>query len=613
MNAENQNNETFQNEHPATPLMPVEQGLPQGASRTQTTQNAPSKPKANPSPKVRQLEDAKTPQDSVLAKALEQEPAKYEFTDFMSCPKFIKNSRHLSRVQDIVTKLGVKMRVPKIDRSFVPYAESIVSDGTYSNFGNQYSIQSTISMPNPNGPANFADPAYNAPQTAKGVVVNVSLLPQNQDLVVKWNSDVNQVLLTAISTNRWDWLKNGTRQNRAAPQANVTDVTVLFSKDLDISHGTIDTALVAHWMYDSFTHDPNDLKTLHVININDLATYMNNSPNNIISNKAILLDLSTNFGATPVADNVISKCMVFEPDNNIIINIGAPVVNNANYSGCPCRDVVCNTDAARLDQDVGLILDRTLDEQTVEFAFWCNLQHLFADGYAQANAQNSLKTFRADFQDQLIRYHSRPEPSLGVFDSSVIPLYQVVFTYRCLKTILINLALKRYGLTPGFASAETSGRTVDSVLFKLQYLNTWYYSFYNPNQAMDAYTPVWIPYEFINNNAQPGWKLDLDGTQTIYGTRLVFKDYHWPRSIFLGLANYTYRNVNNQNDCPDYQRLNNIQFNYAFPLTARHPTANNHVQSFAPGAYSHTKLYRVDNSAWDETTRDNVVVEELTF
>lgn len=629
MNAEETNNENFQNMHPAAPLEPVNTGLPTGASLTTTTTTQSSQPKSTDKkkPNVKQFEDDKTPQDKLLSTALDQEPASYKLYDFMSRPGFEKYSRHLTRVQDIVSKLGVKLRVPKIDRSFVPYVEVVAYDSLKPNFGVNYSYTATTAQPNPLAAANFADPTYNGPKAANvnndeqdpnawaAAYRNLRIAESNRNLEVKWSSDVTQVLLTAISTNRWDWLKNGTRQNRAAAQATVTDVTSLFTKDLDVAHGTIDTSLIAHWMYNFYSPDPDVAARpqITVININDLATFYNTSNTSIISNKATLLNLSTtSANYTALADNIIAKMIVLSPENNVIVNIGAPVANNAAYYGCPCRVIRCDELTKPIDHDVAVVLDQTLDEQTIEFSFFLNLFYL-PRGLIFANGV-TLTTYRADFQDALVRYHSRPEPSLGIFDNSTLPLDKVVWTYRVLKTMLIQLALKQYSAQTGVNVVDTAGRVLDDVLFNNQYLGM--FAAFDPlvevNHGTMDLNPVWIPYEFYNNNAQIGWSLTLDATNTTYGQRLAFANYKWPRSMVVDDDAIQYQNINDPFEAPDIL-VNRNNFTNCLPLTMRYWRSNNHISSIPPARYSHNKLLRVANTAWDETTYDNQVTEELTF
>lgn len=629
MNVEETNNENFQNLHPAAPLEPVNTGLPTGASHTTTTttQPTPPKPTDKKKPTVKQFEDDKTPHDKILSTALDQEPASYKLSDFMSCPSFEKYSRHLTRVQDIVSKLGVKVRVPKIDRSFVPYVEVVSYDSLTPNFGPNYSYTTTTGQPNPLAAVNFADPTYNGPKAASvdnneqdpdawaAAFRNCTLAQSNRNLEVKWSSDVTQVLLTAISTNRWDWLKNGTRQNRAAAQATVTDITSLFSKDLDVAHGTIDTSLVAHWMYNYYVPDPD--VALHpelvIININDLATFLNTSNTSIISNKATLLNLSTSAANYSVlADNVLEKMIVLNPENNVIVNIGAPVVNNAAYHGCPCRTLRCDQLVKPIDQDVAGVLDRTLDEQTLEFSMFLNLFHL-PRGLGPVNGV-TLTVYRADFQDAIIRYHSRPEPALGVLDNSTLHFDQVVWTYRVLKTMLAQLALKQYSAQTGVNIVNTAGRVLDDVLFASQYCGmfTANYPLLDPNYGTYDINPVWIPFEFFNNNAQMGWSLTLDATNTTFGQRSSFANYKWPRSMIIDDAAIHYININDPYQAPDIQ-VNRNNFTNCLPLTMRYWRSNNHISSIPPARYSHNKLLRVANTAWDETTYDNQVTEELTF
>lgn len=631
MNAEETNNENFQNMHPAAPLEPVNTGLPTGASNTATTtiQSSKSKPIEKKKPTVKQFEDDKTPHDKLLSSALDQEPATYKLADFMSRPSFEKYSRHLTRVQDIVTKLGCKIRVPKIDRSFVPFVETVTYDGQLPNFGAMYSFTPTVQQPHPTGEVNFNDPTFSAPR-ATALQNNVQqpeewaqaqrlvrLFRSNRNLEVKWSSDVTQVLLTAISTNRWDWLKNGTRQNRASAQATVTDITSLFTKDLDVAHGTLDTDMIAHWIYDFYVPDENwaeeQIPQLNVININDLATFYNTSVSTIISNKATVLNLSTssdNF--TPWGDNAIAKMIVLRPEDNVIVNIGAPVVNNAEYRGCPCRAIPCNQFVKPLDNHVGAILDQTLDEQTLEFSLFLNLWHLNSDVNPLPDV--TLTTYRADFQDALIRYHSRPEPALGVLDNSKLTRSKVFWTYRIVKTILLQMAFKQYSAQTRVHITNTAGRVVDVPLFRAKYLGMFNSpTGIDPNNGNYGGNPVWIPFEFINNNAQIGWSLPLDATNTTYGQRLSFANYKWPKSMVIRGDAVSYININNAVEAPDIQVILVHNYTNCVPLTMRYWRANNHISSVNPANYSHNDLLRVANTAWDETTYDNQVTEELTF
>lgn len=630
MNAEETNNENFQNTHPAAPLEPVNTGLPTGASNTSTTtvQSTAHKPVEKKKPNVKQFEDDKTPHDKLLSSALDQEPASYKLVDFMSRPYFEKYSRHLTRVQDIVSKLGCKIRVPKIDRSFVPYVETVSYDGRVPNFGPDYSFTATTAHPNPLGDQNFNDPTFNAPRAAnvanndprqdhwQAAERQTNISRSNRNLEVKWSSDVTQVLLTAISTNRWDWLKNGTRQNRAAAQATVTDITSLFTKDIDVAHGTLDTDLVAHWMYNYYVPEEEDealLPQLNIININDLATFYNTSVTTIVSNKATLLNLSTdatNF--TVWGDNALAKLVVLKPDDNVIINIGAPVENNAEFRGCPCRTIPCYQLVTPLDNHVGAILDQTLDEQTLEFSLFLNLWHLNTG--IEPETTVTLTTYRADLQDSLIRYHSRPELALGVITNTTLRRSKVFWTYRVLKTILLQMAFKQYSAQVGVHITNTSGRVLDVPLFRAKFLGMFSSNTaVDPNNGGHHTNPVWIPFEFINNNAQPGWAITLDATNTTYGQRLAFANYKWPKSIICEEDVVNYVNINSEVEAPDIQVAMHSKYTWCVPLTMRYWRANNHISSVNPATYSHNNLLRVANTAWDETTYDNQATEEITF
>jgi hypothetical protein len=180
--------------------------------------------------------------------------------------------------------------------------------------------------------------------------------------------------------------------------------------------------------------------------------------------------------------------------------------------------------------------------------------------------------------------------------------------------MLMQLAFKQYSAQTGVHITDTAGRMLDTSLFNAKYLGMFIaaYPIVDPNNGTFDVNPVWIPFEFVNNNAQVGWNLTLDATNTTYGQRLSFANYKWPRSMIIYDDQVQYQNINDPFEAPDIPVNRNVYCN-CLPLTMRYWRSNNHISSIPPASYSHNNLLRVANTAWDETTYDNQVTEELTF
>lgn len=613
MDSEQKQNEEYLNTHPTAPLQPVV-GEPDNGSPSSKVEKKDGGKSDKTGIRIQDLEDAKTPFDELAAKARKMEPASYTITDFTDYNKFLRISRHLKTVNDIFSKPKIPFRVPEIGKRFVRYQECLSADGRFSNFGTNYSYTGNDGVA---GGATGTTPlSYFTPDA------NVAFVDDNRTLEMAWSHIISTMLITGITKNRFDWLTNGTRQNRAAASVTVTDLTALFTLAVDLYAGSVDTWSVGHWLL-----QPNISATeataygsIHIINANDYATFLNTNLNCALPAKTPVYDLTNSTSPNAVyGDNVLGKLILLDPLNQVVINNGMPVVNNSTYNGIPCRDVAAVAVSTR-DNNIGNILDQSLDDQCMQMSLWMSLPYFTGDNALTLNSNIwKVRLHRANYQDMIIRYAARPTTTLGVTNTTPYhPLHQVIWSYRIAKTVLIQLKLKSYSLVAGMAVNNTSGRTPVNSDLKRETLCNWECRPLNLTDTRGKAFPVFIAYEFIKKNGCSPIPWDLDALTTTSGLCVTYNKYKWPQSLADDTADQSLGPIYEDYYIPnDTAVLANRAFNNMFtrarPLTFKCWKSDNSVMSIPPTKFNHDNKFIVDGYELYTGSYYNKETEDVSF
>lgn len=611
MDSEQKQNEDYLNNHPTAPLQPVV-GEPDNGSPSDKIKKKDGGKSDKTGIRIQDLEDAKNPFDELAAKARKMEPASYTITDFTDYNKFLRVSRHLKTVDDIFHKSKIPFRVPEIGKHFVRYQECLTADGKYSNFGTNYSYTGNDGVA---GRARYLKPlSFFAPDA------NVAFVDDNRTLEMAWSHIISSMLITGITKNRFDWLLNGTRQNRASANVTITDLTALFTLAVDLYAGSVDTWSVGHWLLQPNISalEATNYGNIHIINVNDYATFLNTNLNCALPAKTPVYDLTNSTSPNAVyGDLTLGKLILLDPLNKVIINNGMPVTNNSTFNGIPCRDIPAQA-VNNMDSEVGNILDQSIDAQCMQMSFWMALPYLTGgDASTYTSRIWKVKLHRAYYQDMIIRYAARDTTTLGV--TNVTPYHsidQVIWSFRVAKTVIAQIKLKSYSLVAGFNVADTSGRVPVNSDLKRETLCNWECPDLNLANGGTKTFPVFVSYEFIKQNGCSPIPWDLDPLTTTSGLCIVYNKYKWPQSIAEtrsdGSTSTTSMYIpNSLGVIANYDCYN--MFTRAIPLTCKSWKSDNSVMSVSPTAFNHDIKYIINGYELYNGSYVNHVTEDISF
>lgn len=454
-------------------------------------------------------EDAGKTRQRVNAEVEKAKPKEYKLQDFSGINGPFKNFKFIRNLQDIADYVLYGVDAPVVSNHFKIINHVLDPENKRPCIGISYEVQPYKDFDGYNAglqiltaKENMADPTFNVPLEFIHSKVN-------EYLQVKRVKEFSQTLVTNLTILVSKWLGEGARDNRASAANTAANSVNMMPVDIDTNIGLLDTYTMACYLYNSYQRIEGENPDVIIVNIKDYIAYRNTTQPTNLPADTPLLRLSTMNNNNLLLGKL---CIFHDAGDCVIIDYDNSVTTPDNYNGLACKRVAYqNVD--KCDPDIGLVLDRSLDKQTIQLSLFMDLFYLpISNVLYLADQQWRLKTYKVPTQEALLRIFAAKEnePLRYLCDTTKggIDNYKLFYSYRIFKTMFAQECAKQYGVIAGIPRNVTVGEDdlPTAVLNEIcpgWEVETWVEPTNDLKEKLREYYPTFIPYEMFLQNMAP--------------------------------------------------------------------------------------------------------------